>query len=184
MAPPERSPTPYRASNSTEQQMLPNGCRSGHGPDVRAQPARADRATAPVVEFSFARLVHDYPHPLGAHGVECPAYYPHAQGVWSKLTPNQKQDAVHAAPRAPGKIWLGRWLNNGRETGKFEIVEHSAAQRVWVRKDTPQWAAWVSAGRRPLTTQHRVDGELETGWMFETEWPPDVGNVERVGGVQ
>jgi hypothetical protein len=184
-APPKPSPMPYGASDSAEQPTPPNCCPSGHEPDVRAHPARAERPTVPVVEFSFACLVRDYPHPPGAHGVGHPAYYPHARGVWGKLTTEQKQAALRSAAHAPGKEWLGHWLNGARETGKFEITEQRAvAPRVWVRKDTPQWAAWVADGWRPLTTQHRVDGELETGWMLETEWPPGVGNVERVGGVQ
>jgi hypothetical protein len=129
--------------------------------------------------------VRDYPHPPGAHGVGRPAYYPHARGVWGKLTTEQKQLALRAAPHAPGKEWLGHWLNSGRETGKFEIAEqHAVAPRVWVRKGTPQWAAWVADGRRPLTTQHRVDGHLETGWMFESEWPAGLKAIERVEGVQ
>jgi hypothetical protein len=184
-APPESAPTPNCRSDSTEQPTPPNGCPSGHEPEVRAQPAWAERATAPIVEFSFACLVRDYPHPRGTHGVEHRAYYPHALRVWGQLTPEQKHEGVCAAPHAPGKIWLGHWLNSGRETGKFEIVEQPAvARRVWVRKDTPQWAAWVADGRRPLTTQRRDDGQLETGWMFESEWPPGVEAVERVGGVK
>jgi hypothetical protein len=181
-APPEPASPPRRSGESTEPPTRANGCSSGYESEVRAQPARAEAATAPVVEFSFARLVRDYPHPQGGRGVECPAYYPHARGIWSKLTTEQKHDAVRAASRAPGKEWLGHWLNGARETGKFEITkQRAAAPRVWVRKDTPQWAAWVADGRHPLTTQHRVDGELETGWMFESEWPP---GVERVEGVQ
>jgi hypothetical protein len=185
-APPEPAPLPYGTSDDTEQPTLLNGCPNGRERDVRA---RAARATAPVVEFSFARLVRDYPHPQGGHGVECPAYYPHARGVWGKLPTAQKQDAVRAARHAPGKEWLGHWLDSGREAGKFEVVElRAVVPRVWVRKDTPQWAAWVdyhrAEGRRSPTTQHRVDGELQTGWMFKTEWPPpSLDNAERVGGV-
>jgi len=183
-ATPEPASTPRRADNSTEQATHANGCPGGYESEVRAQPARAEPATAPVVEFSFARLVRDYPHPQGGRGIECPAYYPHARGVWSKLTTEQKHDAVRAASRAPGKEWLGHWLNGARETGKFEITEQRAvAPRVWVRKDTPQWAAWVAAGRRQLTTQRRVDGELQTGWMFESEWPPNFNFVQRDGGA-
>ncbi len=116
-------------------------------------------------------------------------YQPHARAAWGKLTAPQKQDAARAAPNAPGKDWLGHWLNDGRETGKFEIVEQRAdLPRVWVRRDTPQWVAWVkdygTKGRRPQTTQHRVDGELQTGWWFASEWPPSLDNAERVGGVQ
>jgi hypothetical protein len=174
-APPEPGLEPHGPS---EQPTPPNGCPSG----LRAQPARAKRALAPVVEFGFTRLMRVYRHPRG--GVDRPAYEPHARGFWGKLTPKQKHDAVCAAPYAPGKQWLGYWLDSGRETGKFEIVEQSAAApRVWVRKDTPQWAAWVADGRCPLTTQHRVDGELETGWMFESEWPPNFNFVQRDGGV-
>jgi hypothetical protein len=65
MAPPEPASTPRRAGNSTEQPTLANRCPIGYESEVRAQPARAEPATAPVVEFSFARLVRDYPHPQG-----------------------------------------------------------------------------------------------------------------------
>jgi hypothetical protein len=183
-ATPEPASTPCRAGNSTEQPTLANSCPSGYESEVRAQPARAEPTTPPVVEFSFARLVRDYPHPQGGRGIECPAYYPHARGIWSKLTTEQKHDAVRAASRAPGKEWLGHWLNGARETGEFEITEQRAvAPRVWVRKDTPQWAAWAAYGRCQLTTQRRVDGELETGWMFESEWPPNFNFVQRDGGA-
>jgi hypothetical protein len=93
-ATPEPASTPRRAGNSTEQPTLANSCPSGYESEVRAQPARAEPTTAPVVEFSFARLVRDYPHPQGGRGIECPAYYPHARGIWSKLTTEQKHDAV------------------------------------------------------------------------------------------
>jgi hypothetical protein len=128
---------------------------------------------------SFARLLSDYPHPPGQR--ENPAYEPVARRAWGALSDAQKAEAIDAAPRAPGNIWLGHWLNEARETGKFEITRQRAATpRVWVRKDTPQWAAWIAHGRRVLTTQHRVNGELETGWMFESEWPPGVEHVEGV----
>jgi hypothetical protein len=182
-APPRPASTPRRAGDSTEQSTLANGCPSGYASEVLTQRAGAEPPTAPVLEFSFARLVRDYPHPKGGRGVECPAYYPHARGIWSKLTTEQKHDAVRAASRAPGKEWLGHWLNDARETGKFEIAEQRAvAPRVWVRKDTPQWAAWAADSRCQLTTQRRVDGELETGWMFESEWPPNFNFVQRDGG--
>jgi hypothetical protein len=180
---------PHGTRDNTEHPTLPNGCPRDDEPDVRAEPDRAERATAPVVEFSFARLMREYPHPPGDRGVERPAYHPHARTAWSKLTIEETQVAVRAAPHAPGKEWLGHWLNSGRETGKFEVVEQrTAVLRVWVRKDTPQWAAWVdyyrADGRRPQTTQHRVNGEPETGWMFESEWPPRLENVLRAGGVR
>jgi hypothetical protein len=56
-APPQPASTPRRAGNSTEP----------YESEVRAQPARAEPATAPVVEFSFACLVRDYPRPQGGH---------------------------------------------------------------------------------------------------------------------
>ena len=58
--------------------------------------------------------------------------------------------------------------------------------RVWVSEGTPQHAAWTEhyrfRGRLP-TTQHRIDGELRTGWMFESEWPPNFNFVQRDGGA-
>ena len=186
---PEPEPAPDSTTESPEQPTLTNGCPTDDEPEIRAEPHRAEQPVAPVVEFSFGRLVRAYPHPAGGHGVEHPAYRPHARAVWSKLTAPQKQDATRAAPNAPGKEWLGHWLDSGRETGRFEIVEQRAdVPRVWVRTDTPQWAAWDhyhrAEGRRSPTTQHRVDGKLQTGWMHASEWPPSLENVERVGGVQ
>lgn len=92
------------------------------------------------------------------------------------------------ASKAPGKDWLGHWLDGGRETGKFAIVEQDAVvPRVWAQKDTPQWAAWVdyyrANGRPPPTTQHRVNGELQTGWMFASEWPPGDDGAKSSGGA-
>ena len=31
--------------------------------------------------------------------------------------------------------------------------------------------------------QHRVGGQLQTGWMFESEWPPNFNFVQRDGGA-
>ncbi len=180
-ASPEPAPTPSSTTKRIEQPTPPNGYPRIGEPEVRASDS-AEQGAAPVVELSFARLMRDYPHPPGGHGVERRAYFPHARGIWGKLTTEQKRNAVHAAAHAPGREWLGHWLDNGRETGKFEVVEERAVvQRVWVRKDTPQWIAWEddygAKGQRPLTTEHRVDGELQTGWMFESEWPPGFGRV-------
>jgi hypothetical protein len=181
--PREPAPTPSNPTESAEQPAPPNGCPRNGEPEVRATDSAEQ---APVVELSFTRLMRDYPHPPDGHGVERRAYFPHARGIWGKLTTEQKRNAVHAALYAPGKEWLGHWLDNGRETGKFEVIEQRAVvQGVWVRKDTPQWVAWEedygAKAQRPLTTQHRVDGELQTGWMFESEWPPGFENIERVG---
>jgi hypothetical protein len=183
-APPEAAPTASSTTESSEKPTPPDGCSTNDKPEVRVPPDAAEQATASVVELSFTRLMRDYPHLPG--GVDFPAYVPLARGVWGKLTTEQKQHAVRAARSAPGKEWVGHWLNNGRETGKFEIVEERAAvSRVWVHEDSPQWVAWVQAkGRRPPTTQHRIDGELQTGWFFESEWPPSLENVERMGGMK
>ena len=188
-APPEPSSTAYGTSDRPKKLTLPDGCPTGQEPRPRAQSAETERGTAPVVEFNFACLVRDYPHPPSSHGAERPAYYPHARSVWAKLTIQQKQCAVRAAASAPGKEWLGHWLDRGRETGNFEIVEQPPeARRVWVSKGTPQWFAWIdyyrAEGRRPLTAQHRVDGKMQTGWMFDTEWPPGAENGVCVGGAQ
>jgi hypothetical protein len=186
---PEPAPAPDSPTESTEQLTRPDGCPRDDEPEVRTKPDRAEQAAAHVVEFSFELLMRDYPHPPGDHGVEHQAYRPHARAAWGKLTSRQKQEAARAAPSAPGKEWLGHWLNSGRETGKFEKVEQCAViPRVWVRRDTPHWAAWVdhyrANGRHPPTTQHRVNGEIQTGWMFASEWPPDSRSTERAGGFQ
>lgn len=186
---PEPAPTPDGATENTEHPTRPDGCPKDDEPEVRTEPARAEQAAAPVVELSFELLMRDYPHPPGDHGVEHQAYRPHARAAWGKLASPLKQEAARAAPSAPGKEWLGHWLDGGRETGKFENVEQLAVTpRVWVRRGTPQWAAWVdhhrANGRHPPTTQHRVNGELQTGWMFTSEWPPNSRSTERAGASQ
>ena len=133
--------------------------------------------------------MRDYPHPAGKHGIGHPVYRCHARKAWGTLTPAQKKNAVRAAPNAPGKEWLGHWLNDGREAGEFEIVERRAVTpRVWVCRGTPPWDAWVddyrAEGRRLPTTEHRIDGRLQTGWWFESEWPPILEDTEHVGGMQ
>jgi hypothetical protein len=133
---------------------------------------------------SFARLLSDYPHPRGQR--EIPAYEPVARRAWGALSDTQKAEAIDAAPHAPGKIWLGHWLDDARETGIFKILKRPAARpRVWVSEGTPQHAAWAehyrSRGHRLPTTQHRVNGELQTGWMFDSEWPPGFEHVNRGG---
>ena len=135
---------------------------------------------------SFARLLSEYPHPRGQH--ENPAYEPMARRAWGALSDAQKAEAIDAAPHARGKIWLGHWLNDARETGIFEILKQPAAgPRVWVSAGTRQHAAWTEhyrcRGHRLPTTQHRVNGELQTGWMFESEWPPNFNFVQRDGGA-
>jgi hypothetical protein len=188
---PEPAQTPGGTTESTEQLAPPDGCPRDDGPEVRAEPNLAEQAAAPVVEFSFARLMRDYPHPPGVHSIEHEAYRPHARTAWGKLTAEQKQDAARAVPKAPGKEWLGHWLDSGRETGKFEIFAPpaavSGATRVWVAQDTPQWVAWVehdrANGRCRPRTQRCVHGEMQTGWWFESEWPPEVDDAKRSGGA-
>jgi hypothetical protein len=137
-------------------------------------------------EASFVRLLRDYPHPAGQR--RHPAYEPVARRAWRALSDAQKTEAIDAAPNAPGKIWLGHWLDDGRETRIFKSLKQPAARpRAWISENTPQHAAWTehyrSLGRRLPTTQHRVGGELRSGWMFESEWPPDFDFTQRDGGA-
>jgi hypothetical protein len=132
---------------------------------------------------SFARLLSDYPHP--GEQRKHPAYEPVARRAWRALSDAQKAEAINAAPHAPGKIWVGHWLDDARETGIFDTVRQATVgPRVWVSEGTPQHAAWTEhyrfRGRLP-TTQHRIDGELRTGWMFESEWPPNFNFVQHDG---
>jgi len=143
-----------------------------------SQTDRAERAA------SFSRLLADYPHPPRQR--ENPAYEPMARGAWGALSDAQRAAAIVAAPHAPGKVWLGHWLNDGRETGIFETLKQvTACPRVWVSEGTPQHAAWAehyrSRGCRLPRTQHRVDGELQTGWMFESKWPPNYNFLQSDG---
>jgi hypothetical protein len=139
---------------------------------------RAERAA------SFSRLLNAYPHPRGQR--ERDPYEPHALSAWLKLNDAQKAEAIVAAPHAPGKIWLGHWLNDARETGIFDTLKQATARlRVWVSEGTPQHAAWAehyrSRGCRLPRTQHRIAGELRAGWMFESEWPPNSNFVQPDG---
>jgi hypothetical protein len=134
----------------------------------------------------FAQLMRVYPHPRGQR--EHDAYEPAARLAWAALSDAQRAEALKAAPHAPGKSWLKHWLNDARETGIFDTVKQATAgPRVWVSEGTRQHAAWAehyrSSGRRLPTTQHRIDGELRTGWMFESEWPPNFNFVQRDGGA-
>jgi hypothetical protein len=161
--------------------LKPEGAHSEGDPSNRnARGHTAGRAA------SFARLLSDYPHPRGQR--EKPAYEPVARRAWGALSHAQKAEAIDAAPHAPGNNWLGHWLNDARETGIFEIVKRPAVgPRVWVAEGTPQHAAWTehyrSRGQRLPKTQHRVNGELQTGWLFESEWPPNFNFVQRDGGT-
>ena len=133
---------------------------------------------------SFAQVMRVYPHPRGQR--EYDAYEPAARLAWDALGDAQRAEALKAAPHAPGKSWLKHWLNDARETGIFEILNQPAAGlRVWISEGTPQHAAWTehcrSRGRHVPTTQHRIDGELRTGWMFESEWPPNFNFVQSDG---
>ena len=142
--------------------------------------------SAPASPPSFARLFDDYPHPPGA--VNIPAYYAHARKAWNKLSSEQKQCAQLTAEKALGERWLGYWLDDGRETGEFRVAaRHTDGARVWVREGTPEFEAWRenyrANDRRLPTMQHRVGGQLQTGWMFESEWPPNFNFVQRDGGA-
>jgi hypothetical protein len=137
-------------------------------------------------EASFARVTSVYPHPSGQR--ERAPCEPHALSAWRKLDDVQKAEAIAAAPHAPGKIWVGHWLDEAREARVFEIFKKPAAgPGVWVSEGTPQHAAWTdcyrSLGRPLLRTQRRIDGQLRTGWMFESEWPPNSNTVQRDGGA-
>ena len=141
--------------------------------------------SAPASPPSFARLFDDYPHPPGA--VNIPAHYAHARKAWNKLSSEQKQCAQLTAEKALGERWLGYWLDDGRETGEFRVAaRHTDGARVWVREGTPEFEAWRenyrANDRRLPTMQHRVGGQLQTGWMFESEWPPNFNFVQRDGG--
>jgi hypothetical protein len=130
-----------------------------------------------AIDASFAELMRLYPHPAGQR--QRSAYVPHALARWRTLSDAEKGEAARAAPTAPGNVWVGHWLDRGRESGNFEVVElQHAADRVWVPVGTPQWKAWEeyyrAKGRRPQTVHRHVGSELQTGWMFETEWPPVV----------
>jgi hypothetical protein len=145
-------------------------------PKLSQDHQKPQSGAAPVVEISFARVLHDYPHPPGS--LEHPAYRPSARKAWNQLKAEQQQAAAQTASNAPGKQWLKYWLKDGVETGVFEVVERRPISRVWVREGTPQWTAWEghhrANGQRPLRTQRKVGGELQTGWMFESERPPAV----------
>jgi hypothetical protein len=143
-------------------------------------------AGAPAFKPSFARLFDDYPHPPGAVGN--PAYYPHARKAWNKLSTEQKQSAQLTVQKAPGERWFGCWLDDGRETGEFRVAaRHTGGARVWVREGTPEFEAWRENYRandkRLPTMQHRVGGQLQTGWMFESEWPPNFHFVQHDRGA-
>ena len=155
--------------------------------DPRPSATKANsRNTGDDGAVAFAELMKVYPHPRGQR--ENPAYEPMARRAWGALSDAQKAEAIDAAPHAPGKIWLGHWLNDARETGIFEITEAALppAARVGLRRHAATCSmdrAYRSRGRRLPTTQHRINGELRTGWMFESEWPPNFNFVQRDGGA-
>jgi len=137
--------------------------------------------------ISFAHLMRAYPHPPGS--LDQPAYCPSARKIWNRLTGEQQQAAAQAASKAPGKQWLKYWLLDGLDTGVFEVVERQpTSPRVWVREGTPQWKAWENYQRanerRSIKTQRMIGGEWQTGWLFESEWPPAVEQKTDPGGVR
>jgi DNA-binding MarR family transcriptional regulator len=148
--------------------------QSGTPPDPKSPPSTTETESVSFIEANFTILMRLYRHPAGQRQQHA-AYEPHALAKWRALSAAEKVDAVRAAPKAPGNVWVGHWLDRGRETGSFEVVERQpAAHRVWVREGTPQWKAWeeYSHGRRLQKTQHKIEGELQTGWLFEGKWPP------------
>jgi hypothetical protein len=157
-------------------------------PDPKSSPSAAGAAAGSAIEVNFAILMRLYPHPAGQRQ-QFEAYEPHALTRWHTLTPAEKALSVKAAAMAPGKVWLGHWLDRGRETGNFEVVDRQpAVHRVWVCEGTPQWKAWEdhhrANGQPPPKTQRRIGGEQQTGWMFKTEWPPVVEQAPSPEGVR
>jgi hypothetical protein len=152
--------------------------QSGTPPDPKSPPSTTETESDSFIEANFTILMRLYQHPAGQRQQRA-AYEPHALARWRALSAAEKVDAVRAAPKAPGNVWVGHWLDRGRERGNFEVIERQpAADRVWVPVGSPQWKAWEeyyrAKGRRPQTVQRHVGSELQTGWMFETERPPVV----------
>jgi hypothetical protein len=180
-----RRETPVAKEEESNFEELNSGGRcSQHDPRPCATKANSSK-TGDDGAVAFAQLMRVYPHPRGQR--EKPAYEPMARRAWGALSNAQKAEAIDAAPYARGKTWLGHWLNDARETGIFELMKQPAAgPPVWVSENTPQHAAWTeyyrSRGPHLPTTQHRVNGELRTGWFFESEWPPKFKLVQRGGG--
>ena len=158
---PRRAARPRPSSNRHRSMAIRGTTRR----KSEADPIEPSKRAAPPVEFRFARLMRDYSHPVGDHGVEHRAYLKHALNAWNMLTPAQKQETVQTAAQAPGKGMAGNWLDNGRETGKFEVVEERAVvQRAWVRKDTPQWTAWEDDyGAKVASVDDAVPRRWRTG---------------------
>jgi hypothetical protein len=174
------TPTTQEEEGDLDELRTEGTCSQAAPDQLKGNP----RSHSPGGAATFARLVSLYPHPRGQR--ERDPYEPHALSAWRKLNDAQKAEAIVAAPHAPGKIWLGHWLNDARETGIFDTVKQTTAgPRVWVSEGTPQHAAWAeyyrSRGCHLPRTQHRIAGELRTGWMFESEWPPNFNFVQPDG---
>ena len=79
-------------------------------------------------------------------------------------------DASCMHVHATGQDITGHNRTNKKEEGLGEGRNGEGNGKVFIAIDTPQWKAWRKLKRWPQT-DHRVDGRLQRGWFFPTEWP-------------
>ena len=79
-------------------------------------------------------------------------------------------DASCMHVHATGQDITGHNRTNKKEEGLGEGRSGEGNGKVFIAIDTPQWKAWRKLKRWPQT-DHRVDGRLQRGWFFPTEWP-------------
>jgi hypothetical protein len=143
----------------------------------RAFEIDGQQSSTTVHKPAFSDFMQAYPHPRGF--VDRGGYRPSARTSWDSLSLEQKQAAMLAAPNAPGTEWPHHWLDDGRVTGTFEIVEQRAdlLSWVWVPEGTPESAAWDAyfrAAGKPnrAMTDRQVNGRMQIGRWFKSQWPP------------
>jgi uncharacterized protein YdaU (DUF1376 family) len=81
-------------------------------------------------------------------------------------------DASCMHAHATGQDITGHNRTNKKREGLGEGRNGESNGKTFIAIDTPQWEAWQKRRNWPQT-DHRVDGRLQRGWFFPTEWPHD-----------
>jgi hypothetical protein len=106
----------------------------------------------------------------------------HREGDREKEKEEEKEGtlASRSAERPP--LGVGRATPNSRlEKPTSRRGSAGGAEQVWVRVDTPQWAAWcdylAAIGEKPPRA-HTSKWHPGEGYAFTAAWPPSLGYRE------
>ena len=171
--------------------------RAGNVSEINASSeAPLNSETKPKREEKSKRRVEEEATPLCPKRVRTPypddfeefwANYPTDQNmskkqagkVWQRLPADERAKAIaslpayraycHAHPDYRPKHAEG-YLSQAKYEGHLAAAQKVASRSVYIRRGSPQWAAWEAHYRR--STGKAPPTDTRGGWSFSTEWPP------------